>query len=355
MINITTQAVLLAALFGCGLAHAERRYDVKVLPLERFEADDRSISATALNSRGRVSVAVHQPHPDFPKPGFTASAVCTTRHCKPLPPILSPDQKPYRNRINALNDLGDVVGSLSQAEKGRAYVLSAGVVTNIGPLNDEGHSSWATGINNAREVAGTGYIDAYRRTRAFHWANGVLTILPTLGGQVGSGNKINDAGQIVGSSSTASGYLHATVWTNGVPSDLGTNGGLTSKGLDINRRGDAVGCATNENGRERAFVHRDGSMTDLGVLSGHVVSCAYGVNDKGYVVGTSEGEFMYPTLGFIWMGAGMVDLNSLLLPERQSTYEVVHAIDINNRDEIVAFVWHKLEGKYLNVLLTPVS
>src|SRR5262249_52144976 len=56
-------------------------------------------------------------------------------------------------------------------------------------------------------------------------------------------DKLNDAGQVVGSSITASYARHAYLYQDGVMTDLGTLGGTNSEARKINDAGQVVGYA----------------------------------------------------------------------------------------------------------------
>src|SRR5260370_690276 len=93
--------------------------------------------------------------------------------------------------------------------------------------------------------------------------------LGTLGGDRSFAFAINNRGQIVGESITASGNGHAFLFEDGVMVDLGTlPGGTTSFAFGINNRGQVVGEATTASGARHAFLFDDGVMVDLGTLPG---------------------------------------------------------------------------------------
>ena len=110
-----------------------------------------------------------------------------------------------------------------------------------------------------------------------------FTLLGTLGGSglvggpfsspvAGSGEAVNDRGDIAGYSFTASGARHAFVWTrSGGMKDLGTLGGAESVAMGINAKGDIAGWSLDAAGNRRAV---------LWTKSGSAVSKSSGVSSR---------------------------------------------------------------------------
>jgi probable HAF family extracellular repeat protein len=100
---------------------------------------------------------------------------------------------------------------------------------------------------------------------------------------------VNDRGQIVGSSETASGQTHAFLWTetSGML-DLGTLGADASAAVDVNEKGEVVGNLSAGGQVQRGFFWSDATgMVELGALGGSRVSVS-AINDKGLIVGGSS-------------------------------------------------------------------
>jgi probable HAF family extracellular repeat protein len=145
--------------------------------------------------------------------------------------------------------------------------------------------------------------------------------LGTLGGAETYARGINEAGQVVGNSLGASGY-HAFLWEDvngngqsdpGEMTDVGDLGGAESVAFDINEAGQVVGLSYTASGQVHAFLWMlEAGMIDLGTLGG-AYSLAYAINDAGQVVGysyTAGGSYGYGSYhAFLWTpGAGMIDL-----------------------------------------------
>ena len=136
-----------------------------------------------------------------------------------------------------------------------------------------------------------------------------ITALATLGGDFSEAGGINDNGQVVGFSHTATGESHAFITgPDGVGMrELGTSN--YSLATDINNAGQVVG----ESGGDAFITGPDGTgMRNIGTL-GSSGSYAAGINDAGQVVGYSHVGDTNVVHAFITgpNGMGMRDLGTL--------------------------------------------
>jgi len=189
----------------------------------------------------------------------------------------------------------------------------------------------------------------------FLWENGVMTPLPTLGGNNGVANQINNRGEAAGGAENAARdnpgcpgpqvlqYKPAT-WEKGNIRELPTVAGdLDGLALAINDKGQVVGasgeCAPfNEVNAFylqplHALLWQKGVVTDLGNLggTGHGNgNLALDVNNQGNVVGYSDLKGDANFHAFLWTGdAGMQDLGTV--PGDVSSL----AVSINDAGEVV--------------------
>jgi probable HAF family extracellular repeat protein len=100
----------------------------------------------------------------------------------------------------------------------------------------------------------------------------------------------------------------------------------------INNHGQVVGMASTASGRSRAFLWQNGVMTDLGSLREQGSSDAVDINDRGQVVGWSDG---YP---FLWQNGVMTDLNGLIPAGSGWLLQGAHAI--NRHGQIVGWGYY---------------
>ena len=175
------------------------------------------------------------------------------------------------------------------------FAVRPATVCSINASGQVSGFAWASVVNNVTHY------------HAYRWRNdGTAPVdLDKSGGAHDSrGDKINDAGQVIGSAwSTAANAYHAFTWrSNGTAVDLGTLGGTRSEAHDINRAGWVVGTSTlsaADNSYYNAFLWIDNgqgtkNLNDLvdpadPLKSQVVLSNAFAINDAGdiAVVGTN--------------------------------------------------------------------
>jgi probable HAF family extracellular repeat protein len=171
-------------------------------------------------------------------------------------------------------------------------------LTDLGVLPGKIESVPAA-INNMAQVVGTSSAGATAQS-AFRYDDNGKKALEEIGrihgGEISRAFGINEVGQVVGDSTFGSinsrlPVSHAVLFNNGLVQDLGfLKGGYYSRANGINASGQVVGFSspTRDGTNSRAFIWTASSgMTDIGTLGGPYAQ-AYGINDIGYVTGTSQ-------------------------------------------------------------------
>jgi probable HAF family extracellular repeat protein len=229
-----------------------------------------------------------------------------------------------------------------------------------------GDNSFATSANNLRQVVGwaeTGSADdtcqnpGDRGFLAVRWDlkdNSTVPLMPFGAGTASAATAINDRGQVVGISGTCDQSIgrhsarHAVLWENGAVKDLGSLGGADvgwNTPTAINRRGDMIVGFVNAPGadpldpmfRAVLWTKRDDvclkapgtDVCDLGTLDEGGTAQAWGVNDRGQVVGSSCTAA--GCKAFLWENGLLEDLNAL---KGDTTHHLENAMDINNVGQI---------------------
>jgi len=217
-----------------------------------------------------------------------------------------------------------------------AFVLAAAAlataqtytITDIGVLKGDNESSglW---LNNLGEVVGcsdTATVYGYPCTglvagqHAFSWTrSGGLKDLGTLSGATVSGAiGVNDAGTVVGYSNVkgqpATNFV-ATRWSStGAITDLGTIwGGDSSAAFSINSAGEVAGDSFLSSGVVDATSWTSGKIKNLGALPKAIFTAGLDINDNGEIVGESVFGYGPPftSHGFLWNGFTKKDLGTL--------------------------------------------
>jgi probable HAF family extracellular repeat protein len=169
------------------------------------------------------------------------------------------------SRALAINDAGTVTGisNLTKYGPNHAFVWEKGKMQDLGTLGTM--TSRARAINASGQIVGMfgaecagscTFMTGKCAGSAFFWDGAMMHDLGSLGGgctylgdqyprqdthESATRHVLNDAGQVVGSSLTASGERHAFLWQNGTMTDLGASLGKQSAAAAINNSGQVVG------------------------------------------------------------------------------------------------------------------
>ncbi len=270
--------------------------------------------------------------PDWRDHGFAWSG--TLDALQPLPP----DTESQGMDLISADDVVAAAYSMGTINA-RAVRIQSGSPTELGAFTPSAMNTLGT-VVGTRSVLGAFGVDV---SEAVVWANGVLTPLPQLsGGENASAFDIADDGDIVGSGFVANGLKpRAVLWTGNAAFDLGTlTGGTTAQAKGISNTGFVCGVSATATAPMHAFRYHTVGATvterlDLGTLGGGW-SVAYGVNDAGWVVGTSDDR------AFVWADGQMWDLNNAIDPA--SGWRLIGATAINNQFEIVGWGDHGVFG-----------
>jgi probable HAF family extracellular repeat protein len=287
----------------------------------------------------------------------------------------------------AINDLGQVVGTYNN----QAFLWdSVHGIKYLGTLG--GSSSSALGINNNSQIVGDASAIGNSAFHAFLYDNGGMhDILPGPDNSMAYG--INEQGTIVGER-WIGGVINAFTYSGGVTTPLGTGSArsINDNGIIVGVA-DNVGCrqacvfngterqllgclyapnfysiayacnnsglivgksqAYSVDGHWRPFLYTNNQMLDLGALNpnGDVLGRqgeAYGINDRGDVVGYSGYS------AFLWSNGTLQDLNTMIDPAIASTVYLEGATDINNVGQIIGWGYYSATGNPYSFLLTPV-
>ena len=278
------------------------------------------------------------------------------------------DPVPYSQALS-INDRGEIAGfsETSIADPlGENFcgdfliclpvVWRGGVITTLPTLG--GNNGVAVDINSRSEVVGrteTSQLDtACPPDVSFKpalWKKDSIHELPTIPGDThGEVDAINDKGQAGGFTFDCISSFHPVLWQNGKATDI-TVANLGIQLGDINNRGEVTGSGGDANGIEHAFLWKNGVATILETLPDTAESHGNSINDKGQITGQSCSANGWPDCTvFVWQNGVVRDLNALATPG--SSLFAVDTGKINARGQIVGLAFTDA-GDLHGFLATP--
>jgi probable HAF family extracellular repeat protein len=142
-------------------------------------------------------------------------------------------------------------------------------------------------INEAGQVVGSSSV-SQSQGHATLWDNGSITDLTPAPTDQSTPSGINDFGQVLATRN----YWQAFIWHSGVTTELPHLGGGVGVAGDINNAGQAVGTSYTTEQNElgplaHAVLWENGVAIDLGVLPGDEDSNAQAINEHGVIVGAT--------------------------------------------------------------------
>ena len=312
-------------------------------------------------------------------------------------------QTPLDTAVAAMNDSGQVAGSVLIDDALACVLFDHGTVTQLGApggpgcfargLSDSGvvvgselardgsgtlHGfSWsrgnmvdlqadpnypdseAVGIDGHGEIVGNSF--DMLQEEAFYDHRGTLRLVGVPPGALQvAAQAVNRGGDVAGNALFISGHAHAFLFSRGEALDLGTLGGLSngdSAGLAINEKRQVAGWSSGPGFRRHALLASAGRLIDLGVLPAgdpYASSEATGIDARGRVVGTSD-DGAGNTVAFFYDGRKMRDLGKLLDDEGRQAWQLVSAHSINRRGEISGMALSLADGSSHVFLASPVK
>lgn len=344
-IQLRSVCLVVALLLGGLFTHAASRPRYEIVDLGTAPGGSYPVQGTDINNSGQL----------------TAYALASNLHYRAcvfengaLRDLGIGTNGSYPRRIN---QAGQIIGHFDTDRdpitRGRdhAFLFSGGTVTDLSVLF--GRYVAVGGINSHGHIVGNAETDDGSSIVPFIYSNGVFVL-------AGSANSqfidINDAGLILGTISYPGtkpdeSLPRAALFRPGRVVDLGVpRGCIWSLGWRLNNRGDVMGHAATFDNFGRAFVSRGKHLRVVRPLRGDLVTFLHDLNNAGQAVGDSSVPD-YGVRAILWEDGQTRDLNRMI--RKNSGWELHVAFGINDRGQIVGT--GSFAGDYRGFLLNPIK
>jgi uncharacterized membrane protein len=243
-----------------------------------------------------------------------------------------------------------------------------------------GDNSFAASVNNRRQVVGwaetasvgQGCVNPTDRGfLAVMWdlnRNDMVVLPPYREDSASAATAVNDRGQVAGISGDCDQSVgrhsarHAVLWENGTVKLLDSDAMDWNTPTSMTQNGDIIVGFSNTPGasavsptlRAVLWTTRDDlcpkvpgtNMCVLNPVDGDTTTQAWGVNERGQVVGTSFGQAARAVL---WDKGETIDLNTV---KGDYPHALVNAMDINSRGQITGRA-QRADGTFVAIVATP--
>lgn len=177
------------------------------------------------------------------------------------------------------------------------------------PFSNTNQYSYGSKINEAGQVVG--FTQSASGTSATLWSAGQVINLHNSNMEFSRANSINSAGNIVGVMSNESHYAQPVLWDHGSVQRLPTLNGRGGAATDINNSGLIVGAVTNSTDDNHLPVYwKDSNVFELASLGGKS-GWATAVNSVGTIAGFSSTAGDLTTHAVTWTNGVATDLGTL--------------------------------------------
>ncbi len=270
---------------------------------------------------------------------------------------------------NALNDTGQVGGNSYDVpnDLGLPVIWNGKTPSTLNRINNESWFSTVLALNDNNQAAGAAWVASAGAFQAVRWDGDNIVQLSTLGGAGSYAASINDAGEIVGRSSTTDDEaVKAAYWAaDGSITELGGLGGtIEDTAWSINNSGQIVGnsfLADNATYRPVLWNDSNASPIDLGTLAGTSGSTglAGNINTQGQIIGYSNfddadhGKFA----ATLWDNGQTINLSSFFPADlvAEGWHFLPGVIEINDDGVVVGQLKNDVLSQYTVFQLTPTS